>query len=149
MSNVVSFVISVCSSMVIGGIVCLIGPSDNLRSLIKVVTAIFIIGVCISPVVNFDRLKFFDKFDISNEYGVNTDLQEYITNEISNETQKQIAVKLGEILSARGVNEYSVKFEVNNNYEIVSINIYTKDQNDGLEEYLEASLGINVNIIEE
>lgn len=149
MNNIDTYIISVCTALLLGGIVCIIRPSGNLQKTIKIINALFVIIVCISPLVGFENLYDFEEFNIKNEFNVNTELQEYINNEIVTESKEQIVVTLGEILSARGINDYSVTFEVNDNYEISCVNIYTKQKSVGLKEYLESKLNIKVNILEE
>ena len=128
MNNIDTYIISVCTALLLGGIVCIIRPSGNLQKTIKIINALFVIIVCISPLVGFENLYDFEEFNIKNEFNVNTELQDYINNEIVTESEEQIVVTLGEILSARGINDYSVTFEVNDNYEISCVNIYTKQK---------------------
>jgi len=149
MNNIDTYIISVCTALLLGGIVCIIRPSGNLQKTIKIINALFVIIVCISPLVGFENLYDFEEFNIKNEFNVNTELQDYINNEIVTESEEQIVVTLGEILSARGINDYSVTFEVNDNYEISCVNIYTKQKSVGLKEYLESKFNIKVNILEE
>lgn len=147
--NIDSFVSSVCAAMIIGGIVCLIRPSTSQQNIIKTVTALFIICICFSPVLSLEKISEFDKFSFTKELKSNTRLEDYINDEFITENQRQYAISFGEILSARGIYNYRIEFELNDNYEISCANIYTKQSDANLEEYLESKFNIDVNIIEE
>ena len=144
-----NYVISVCSAMIIASIVNILRPSGNMQNTIKVLTVVFFLAVCITPIIGFDNLSNLEDFNISKDYDIKTDLQDYINNEVYTESQKQLATKLGEILSVRGITEYSIKFECNNDYEVSCVSIYTQQKTKGLEEYLESQFDVDIKVVEE
>ena len=64
MNGVESYVISVCSAMIICGVINVIYPSGNMKNTVKILTVIFIIAVCVTPFVNFEDNIILSDFDL-------------------------------------------------------------------------------------
>ncbi len=149
MNGVESYVISVCSAMIICGVINVIYPSGNMKNTVKILTVIFIIAVCVTPFVNFEDNIILSDFDISKNYDIKTDLQDYVNNAIIDESKNQLLTELGEVLSERGITDYSIKFEGDNDNDLSQITLYIKQKSDGLKEYLESKLDVEINVVEE
>lgn len=149
MNQLNSLAISVCTAMVVGGVVCILRPPGRMGNGIKIFSSIFILCVCISSIVNFDDFAKIDRSDFSFQYEINQDLNDYVEENILLKEQETLAVKLGDYLGARGITDYSVKFIMSDEKTIECINIYTKSDTKNLEEFLESKINIDIKVFEE
>ena len=117
------YILRVLGIVVAGVIIDVIIPSGSINKYIKSIYSIFVVAVLISPILNFVSNKSEFTFNYNN-YEIDQELYEYITNQRVNSLQLDIKEEL-ELNGFEGV-DININFSLENNtlnYNSCTINL--------------------------